>query len=102
MSLPVQTSLRIRRGLMRLVGSLLAPEIPLSPSSRTTLGRAILLLETLLPRPHLHHRAVDAEVLVGGEAAASSFRHDLLQKPLSEISRQEPLSFLVKVVASHT
>src|SRR5438552_14554171 len=94
MSLPVQTGLRIRRGLMRLVGSLLAPEIPLSPPSRTTPRRTILLLEALLPRPRLHHRAVDAEVLIGGEAAASSFRHDLLQEPLSEISRQKALSVL--------
>src|SRR2546427_1672646 len=94
MSLAVQTGLRIRRRLMRLVRPLFPPEIPLPSSSRTTPRRTILLLETLLARPRLHHRAVDAEVLVRGEPAASSFRHDLLQKPLSEISRQEPLSVL--------
>src|SRR3989454_2116343 len=54
MSLAVQTGLWIRRRLMRLVRPLFPPEIPLSAPSRTTLGRAILLLETLLPRPRLH------------------------------------------------
>ena len=95
-----QSGIRIRLGTMRIVGKLLAFEIPDHILAlRRSHGRFVLAfgirndgLVTLDARPCLQERAVHAEVLFGYKAFGASLLHDLGQETAGYCRRQKSVA----------
>ena len=98
--LGVHPRIRIGRALVRVVLPFFAAEIdmPIATASTPTMVvvRSVLLLEALVARPRLEHRAVHAEVLVRSQARISGLRDRLLQESTADVSGQQPFPVLAE------
>src|SRR5262245_18700054 len=96
LSLAKQTSLRIRRGLVCLVTSLLPMEVHgrVTRIVRRLLLRETLLLEALQRRPSLDQRAVHRKVLVGGKSSRACLRQHLLEEKRRNVALPQSVAVL--------